>query len=87
LYHASYIIVLGLFWGNLIGIGFCLLQKKYSFIQLSEENYYLPAAPIELNFWVILGLNMGALAVIMLFLIIPSWLVSKINPVKAIRFK
>ncbi len=87
LYHASYIIVLGLFWGNLIGIGFCLLQKKYSFIQLSEENYYLPAAPIELNFWAILGLNIGALAVIMLFLIIPSWLVSKINPVKAIRFK
>jgi lipoprotein-releasing system permease protein len=87
LYHAAYIIALGLFWGNLLGIGFCLLQKKYSLIQLSEENYYLPAAPIELNLWAILGLNIGALAVIMLFLIIPSWLVSKINPVKAIRFK
>ncbi|MEZ4959615.1 MAG: FtsX-like permease family protein [Saprospiraceae bacterium] len=87
LYHSAYIIGLGLFWGNLFGIGFCLLQQKYGIIQLSEENYYLPAAPIELDFWAILGLNLGALAIIMLFLIVPSWLVSKISPVKAIRFK
>ncbi len=87
LYHAGQIILMGLFWGNLLGIGFCLLQQKFGIIQLSEENYYLSVAPIELNLWTILLLNIGALIVIMIFLIIPSWLVTKISPVKAIRFK
>lgn len=87
LYHAGYIILTGLFWGNLMGIGFCVLQKYTGIIQLSEENYYLSVAPIEINFWSIFLLNLGAIVVIMLFLTIPSMLVSKISPVKAIRFK
>ena len=87
LYHGGYIILLGLFWGNLVGIAFCYLQLKFGFIQLSEENYYLPVAPIEINPWTILVLNAGALLAIMIFLILPSWLVTRISPVKAIRFK
>jgi lipoprotein-releasing system permease protein len=87
LYHAAYIILLGLFWGNLIGITFCLLQKQFGIVTLNEENYYLSVAPIELNPFPLLALNAGALVVILAFLIIPSWLVSKISPVKAIRFK
>ena len=87
LYHAGYIILSGLFWGNLLGIGFCILQQQTGFIQLSEENYYLSTAPIELLPATVLMLNIGAMTITMLFLIIPSWLVSKISPVKAIRFK
>ena len=87
LYHAAYIILLGLFWGNLAGVGFSWLQKKFGLIQLSEENYYLSVAPIELNFFTVLVLNIGALIIILAFLTIPSWLVTRISPVKAIRFK
>lgn len=87
LYQAAYIILLGLLWGNLAGITFCLLQEHFGIIKLSEENYYLSEAPIALNFMTILILNIGALVVIMIFLIIPSWLVTRISPVKAIRFK
>ncbi|MCB9276850.1 MAG: ABC transporter permease [Lewinellaceae bacterium] len=87
LYYAAYIIGLGLFWGNLIGIGLCLLQSRFEFIRLSEENYYLSTAPIELQFWPILLLNIGTLIVTLAFLIIPSYLVTSISPVKAIRFK
>ena len=87
LYHAGYIILMGLFWGNLVGVGFCILQEQTGIIQLSEENYYLSTAPIELKLWSVLLLNAGAMAIIMLFLIIPSWLVTRISPVKAIRFK
>jgi lipoprotein-releasing system permease protein len=87
LYNATYIILLGLFLGNLLGIGFCLIQSKYGLIKLSEENYYLSEAPIDLSLLHILGLNIIALAVILLFLTIPSWLVTRITPVKAIRFK
>ena len=87
LYYAAYIIGIGLFWGNLIGIGLCLLQKHFQFIRLSEANYYLSVAPIELNFLSIALLNIGTLAIILLCLILPSYLVTTISPVKAIRFK
>ncbi len=87
LYYAAYIIAVGLFWGNFIGLGLCLLQDHFELITLSEENYYLSTAPIDLNFWPILLLNLGTLAVTLFFLIIPSYLVTSISPVKAIRFK
>jgi lipoprotein-releasing system permease protein len=87
LYYAAYIIMLGLFWGNVIGIGLSWLQYRFQFVKLSEADYYLSYAPIELNFWNILLLNLGTLGVILLFLIIPSYLVTKISPVQAIRFK
>lgn len=87
LYNAGYIILSGMFWGNLLGIGISLLQQQYGFIRLSEENYYLSVAPIELQFWAILLINTGTLLVTLVFLILPSWLITRIDPVKAIRFR
>jgi lipoprotein-releasing system permease protein len=87
LYNAAYIIGLGLFFGNLFGIGFCWLQQRYGIIKLSEENYYLSEAPIELSFLTISLLNLLAVIVILAFLTLPSWLVTKISPVNALRFK
>jgi lipoprotein-releasing system permease protein len=87
LYYAAYIILIGLFWGNLIGISLCFLQEKYGFVTLSEENYYLAVAPIEVNFWTVLFLNLGTMVITLAFLIIPSYLVTRISPVKALRFK
>ena len=87
LYYAGYIIVIGLLWGNGLGIGLCLLQEYFELIRLSEANYYLSVAPVDLNFWTILMLNLGTLVVTIVFLILPSYLVTSINPVKAIRFK
>ncbi len=86
LYYAAYIVVVGLFWGNLIGIGLCVLQDQFELIKLSEENYYLPVAPVRLQFWSILIINLGTLLITLIFLVIPSYLVSSISPVKAIRF-
>jgi len=87
LYHAFYIISLGLFFGNLIGLAFCFIQKHFEVITLSEKDYYLSVAPIEINFWTILLLNIGTMLITLLFLIIPSYLVTRINPVEALRFK
>ena len=87
LYYAAYIVLLGLLWGNLIGLGLGWLQKRFQFIKLSETDYYLSYAPIEFNFWTILSLNIGTLLIILLFLLIPSYLVTRIQPVQAIRFK
>jgi len=86
LYHAAYIIGLGLLWGNIIGIGFCLIEDYFHLIKLSEENYYLSYAPINLQFGTIVSLNIGTLLLTVTFLIIPTYLITKISPVKAIRF-
>ena len=86
LFYAAYIVIVGLFWGNLIGLGLCVLQDQFEFIKLSEENYYLAVAPVEIQFWSVLLINIGTLVVTLVFLIVPSYLVTNISPVKAIRF-
>lgn len=87
LYYGMYILTLGLFWGNLGGIGLCLIQKYFEVITLSEADYYLAVAPVDLNLWTILSLNLLTMGVTLLFLLAPSYLVSRIRPVQAIRFK
>jgi lipoprotein-releasing system permease protein len=87
LYYAGYIIIMGLFWGNVIGLGICFIQDRFELIRLSEADYYLSVAPVHIKLWTILVLNLGTLLVILLFLVVPSYIVTRINPVKAIRFK
>ena len=86
LYQATLIIGSGLLWGNLLGIGLCLAEDYFHFITLQEENYYLSYAPIDLKFWTILLLNIGTVLITLIFLVIPTYLVTKISPIKAIRF-
>lgn len=87
LYYAAYIIGIGLFWGNVLGISICLIQKHFGIVTLSEDDYYLSVAPIGFDFFTILLINIGTLIITLLFLIIPSYLVTNITPVKAMRFK
>ncbi|WP_116125098.1 ABC transporter permease [Lewinella sp. IMCC34183] len=87
LYYAGFIVVVGLLLGNVLGLGLAWLQKTYGIVQLDEESYYLAVAPIKLEWLTILGLNVGTFLVTLLFLVLPSYLVTKIDPVKAIRFK
>ncbi len=87
LYYAAYILLLGLFWGNLLGLGICWLQDTFGIVRLDEESYYLSVAPVDVNWSVVLLLNLGTIVVTLLFLIIPSYLVSRVDPVRAIRFK
>ncbi|WP_117884276.1 ABC transporter permease [Aureibaculum luteum] len=86
LYNASYLIVKGLFWGNIIGIGLLLSQKYFGFIKLNPENYYVNEAPVYISVNMVLILNISTLILCLLMLLIPSYIVSKINPVKAIKF-
>jgi len=86
LYHAFYIIGWGLFWGNLISFTLCLAQKQFGLIKLPEESYYVSVIPIYLNLWNILLLNGGVLLACYLIFIVPSLIITRISPVKAIRF-
>lgn len=87
IYNAVYIIGIGLLWGNLIGISLCLLQSSFSLIPLPEESYYVSTVPIDLSLGYILILNAGILIFCTLMLIIPSYVITVISPIKAIRFK
>jgi lipoprotein-releasing system permease protein len=86
LYSATYLIGIGLFWGNLIGISFCVLQQQFQFFKLDEEAYYIDRVPIEINMIEIIALNLGTLIISVAILVIPSLIISKITPAKAIKF-
>jgi lipoprotein-releasing system permease protein len=86
LYQAAYLIGKGLLWGNLIGIGLAYLQLKTSIITLDPSSYYLKTVPINLELSHILLLNAGTMAAIIIMLLVPSQLITRITPVKAIKY-
>ncbi len=86
LYNASYIIGKGLLWGNIIGIGLCLLQDYFQLITLNQESYYVSYVPVNLGLQSMLILNAGTFLVCLIMLLIPSLIITRISPVKAIRF-
>jgi len=87
LYNAAYLIGKGLLWGNVIGIGMCIVQKYTGFLKLSQESYYVSVIPIDFSLTNILIINLGTFGISILMLLIPSYVISKISPVKSIRFK
>jgi len=87
LYNASYLVGIGLVLGNVFGLGISLFQHRTHFFTLDEASYYMKFVPMQLHWSDVLLLNLGTMVICILVLIIPSMLVAKISPVKAIRFK
>ncbi len=86
LYQSGFLIVRGLFWGNIIGITLCFVQKYFGIIPLDEATYYISKVPINLKMLHIIYLNFGTLFIIVIMMVIPSYLITKISPAKAIKF-
>jgi len=86
IYNAVYIIGKGLLWGNLIAIGLCLLQLKTGIFKLNQESYYISQVPINLQISHLLIINFGTLLICTLMLIIPTFIITRISPLKAIRY-
>jgi lipoprotein-releasing system permease protein len=88
LYNAAYLIGVGLFWGNLIGLGFIFVQDKFKVFKFpNPKEYYIEYIPVSINLSTILLLNIGVLFLCLLMLLIPSYIITRITPVKAIRFE
>ncbi|WP_119078819.1 ABC transporter permease [Chitinophaga alhagiae] len=87
IYQAGYIVLAGILIGNVLGIGLALLQQYTGFFKLPEESYYMTVAPIAIQWWKVLLINGGTLLICVLILLIPSLLVRRIVPVRAIQFK
>ena len=87
LYNAAYLILVGLLLGNILGIGLLYVQEYYGVITLNPDTYYVDKAPVYISVGYIFLLNLGTMLLCVLMLLIPSFIISKISPVKAIRFQ
>ncbi len=88
LYNAAYLIVIGLIWGNTIGLGIIWIQDKYRFFKFpNPKEYYMEYIPVSIDLSTIVVLNIGVLLLCLSMLLVPSYIIAKITPVKAIRFE
>jgi len=87
LYNAGYLILKGLFWGNLVGLVILYVQKYFGILSLNSETYYVNKVPVYIDFGYIILLNVGTLILCLLILILPTIIISKISPVKSIKFE
>jgi lipoprotein-releasing system permease protein len=87
LYNASYLILLGLFWGNLIGLVLLYVQKIFKLFPLDPSVYYVTEVPVYINLTHIVALNIGTFILCLIMLLVPSYIITKITPVKAMRFE
>ncbi|MBT8281124.1 MAG: FtsX-like permease family protein, partial [Muriicola sp.] len=87
LYNAAYLILIGLFWGNLLGLGLIWLQDTFRYFQFpNPQEYYIDYIPVYIDLPMVILLNAGVLLLCMLMLLIPSHIITRISPVKAIKF-
>ena len=86
LYQAALLIGVGMFWGNLLGLGLGVIQQQYGLIKLPEASYYLTEVPVNFEWEFLVALNAGTLVLCTVMLILPTYIVTTISPVKAIRF-
>lgn len=88
LYNAAYLIGIGLLWGNGLGLGLLLLQDKYRWFKFpNPEEYYIEYIPVYIDVPSVILLNLGVMLLCLLMLLVPSYIITKISPVKAIKFE
>jgi lipoprotein-releasing system permease protein len=86
LYISLRLIGKGLLWGNAIGIGLCLVQQYFKIARLDSDTYYVDHVAIQINWWYFLLLNLGTLLTCTLMLLLPTLIVTKLTPVKTLKF-
>lgn len=85
--QAGKLILLGMLWGNGIGLLLYFLQKQFGIVPLDPKVYYLSQVPVEINPFSILALNVLTLAICLFSLLLPAIVISRISPAKSIRFR
>lgn len=85
--RSSFVIIKGMFWGNVVGIGLCLLQHCTGWISLSQEGYFLTTVPIFIDWGWLALLNAATFLFIVALLALPTMIISLILPEKTIRFE
>ena len=86
LYNATYIILRGLLFGNVLALGIAFVQAKFNIFTLPQESYFLTSVPIEISAIQIIMVNLVTIIICLAALLIPARSISKIDPIKSIRF-
>ena len=86
LYNGFNIVVRGVFWGNLIGLGFCAIQYYFKIIPLDAANYYMNHVPIKWDWMAIFLVNLICFFTVSIILFIPLVIIPRILPIKSIKF-
>lgn len=87
LWFAVFLIGKGMFWGNAIGLAFCIFQSQFGLFKLDPETYYVDTVPVSFNVLLFVLINLGTLFASVLMLIGPSFLITKINPASSMRYE
>jgi lipoprotein-releasing system permease protein len=87
LYHGVIITFFGLLLGNISGLLIAVLQKQFGFIKLPEDAYYISEAAVDIVWWQIAAVNTGTFIVCFLVLLIPTIIIKRVQPIKAIQFR
>ena len=88
IFNATYLIIIGLFWGNVIGLGLLFSQKIFGFLSFpNPEQYYMKTIPVYISLDYIILLNIGTFILCFIMLLVTSYIITKISPVKAMRFE
>lgn len=87
LYFSVLLVTKALLWGNILGIGLCLIQKYTHVFKLDPASYYLEYVPIHITFLQVLLLNLGTILITVLMLLLPSYFITRVSPEKTIRFE
>lgn len=86
IYLSAFIIGRGLLWGNIIGIGLCIIQLKFGLFKLPPDNYYIDTVPINLQLSHIILINIGTIISTIVMMILPSHFITKIRPSETVRY-
>lgn len=86
LYQATFLIGKGMLWGNVIGLLICLAQHYGKIIHLDPSIYFVDTVPIEITVWAWIALNIGVAVITLCMMLLPSHIIAKISPAKAIKF-
>lgn len=86
IYNGVNLILKGLVLGNILGLGLCFLQDRFKIIKLNPKDYYMSFVPIGWHWDIVLILNVLTLLVVTLVLLVPTMVITRIDPIKAIRF-
>jgi lipoprotein-releasing system permease protein len=85
LYNAAYLVGIGMFWGNVLGLGLLTLQHQTEWISLDPTSYYVTNVPITFDLSMITAINIGTFVICFFMLLIPSFIISKVTPIRALR--
>ncbi len=87
IYQSFRMLLKGLLIGNFVGIVICLIQQQFKLIKLQPESYYVSYVPIEIQAYLVLMINVITVGCCLLMMLFPVLIISKITPVRSLRFK